>query len=159
MILMYDAMVRCGFILFVLSGLAVGQTTPTIVSIANAALPNMDSNVPARLARSMATIFGTNLSNHWITSPSNFLLNLNQVDCVVTGTSPSNIGHDVNLIVLDHRAIGFVRRAIENCTTYVSYVIKIGNTDQNHVATDMDLTYAGNACGVDSGTLHFVRPH
>lgn len=51
-------------LVFVLSGLAVAQNTPSITAITNAALPNMDLHVPTRLqARSLATIFGTSLAS------------------------------------------------------------------------------------------------
>jgi hypothetical protein len=48
---------------FAFASLAVGQTTPSITAITNAALPGMDVHAPVRLQpRSMASIFGSNLS-------------------------------------------------------------------------------------------------
>src|ERR1035437_7008294 len=50
-------------LLFAAAVVAVGQTTPTITQITNAALPTLDQRVPVRLQpRSMATIFGTHLA-------------------------------------------------------------------------------------------------
>ena len=47
-----------------LAVLAAGQTAPSVTAISNAALPDMDMHVSTRLQpRSMATIFGSNLSS------------------------------------------------------------------------------------------------
>ena len=56
-------MIRYILLLVTFTAFAVGQRTPSIAAITNAALPGMDTQVPARLQpRSMASIFGSNLS-------------------------------------------------------------------------------------------------
>ena len=66
---------------FALVVAAFGQTTPSVTAITNAALPGMDAHLPTTLkARSMATIFGSNLSSSTASTPPPWVTTLGGVE-------------------------------------------------------------------------------
>jgi uncharacterized protein (TIGR03437 family) len=104
---------------FAFVSLATGQTTPSIIAITNGALPGMDAHVPVRLQpRSMATIFGSNLSTAtasttppWVTTLGGIQVHLVPLytGCG-TANPPANLSCELiaNLIYVSPIQINFI---------------------------------------------------
>jgi uncharacterized protein (TIGR03437 family) len=102
-----------------LAVLAVGQTAPSVTAVTNAALPGMDMHVPTRLQpRSMATIFGTNLSNSTETATPVWVKTLGGTEVHIvpvntgcgTANPPANLGCELiaDLVYVSQTQINFV---------------------------------------------------
>ena len=106
-------------LLLTFTALTFGQSAPSIMGITNAALPGMDAHVPIRLqARSMATIFGTNLSTTttstappWVTVLGGTALHLVPLSTGCgTANPPANLSCELvaDLIFVSPTQINFI---------------------------------------------------
>jgi uncharacterized protein (TIGR03437 family) len=105
-------------LLFAVAVVALGQTTPSITFITNSALPTLDPHVAVRLQpRSMATIFGQNLSTAtasttppWKTALGGIELHFLPLSVGCGGNTAPKAGCDIvaNLIYVSPTQINFL---------------------------------------------------
>ena len=104
-------------LLFTLVAAAFGQAVPSIANITNAAIPAMDQNFPVRLMpRSMATIFGSNLSSATASTAPPWATTLGGIEVHLvplyvgcgTSTAPANCDITANLLFVSPTQINFL---------------------------------------------------
>ena len=147
-------MMRYIVLMLPLVAVAFGQPTPTITNITNAAIPAMDQHAPVRLQpRSMATIFGSNLSTAtmsttppWVTSLGGIELHFVPlyVGCG-TSSAPANCDITANLIFVSPTQINFL----------VPDILPSAYKLQELV---IDTVLVNNGQRFDSGILLYVSP-
>jgi uncharacterized protein (TIGR03437 family) len=147
---------RCLPLFLTVTTIAFGQAAPSIAVITNAAIPSMDLHVPARLqARSMATIFGTDLSSSTASTAPPWVKTLSDTEVHLvplytacgTPTAPANLNCDLvaDLIYVSPTQINFV-------------VPDVSPSTYGQQELGLDIVFMKNGQRFDSHTSFYVSP-